>query len=216
MENELESVEEIKPFTNFEVFTKIWFYPRQVFKFINDTRYDKYVVPLLVLSGISRSFDRAVAQNMGDKMSLIGVISICVIAGGLLGWVSFYLYSAFVSWTGDWLKGKGDAKALLNIFSYAMLPSIIGLIFLTIQIIIFGNEIFKKNGEVISEGWVSNIVGYTSMGLDFLLGIWTLVLTVIGVSEVQKLSIGKSILNLLLPVLIFLVPLLIILYFVRN
>ena len=48
------------------------------------------------------------------------------------------------------------------------------------------------------------------MILELLLGIWTIVLCVIGVSEVQKLSIGKSILNLLLPVLVFAVPIVII------
>jgi len=51
---------------------------------------------------------------------------------------------------------------------------------------------------------------YSSMILELLLGIWTIVLCVIGVSEVQKLSIGKSILNLLLPVLVFAVPIVII------
>ena len=45
------------------------------------------------------------------------------------------------------------------------------------------------------------------MGIEFFLGIYTLVLSIIGVSEVQKISIGKSILNILLPVFVIVIPL---------
>ena len=91
-----------------------------------------------------------------------------------------------------------------------MIPSIIALIFLIPQIGIYGVEIFKEDGDVTSAGWISNIFVYGSMFLEVVLGIWTLIFCVVGISEVQKLSIGKSILNLLLPVLVFLVPILVI------
>ena len=100
--------------------------------------------------------------------------------------------------------------SILRILSYAMIPSIIALIFLIPQIGIYGVEIFKEDGDVTSAGWISNIFVYGSMFLEVVLGIWTLIFCVVGISEVQKLSIGKSILNLLLPVLVFLVPILVI------
>ena len=78
------------------------------------------------------------------------------------------------------------------------------------QIAIYGNEIFKSDGDISSGGIVSNIIVYGSMILEFTLGIWSLVLCVIGISEVQKLSIGKSILNLLLPAIVIMTPILII------
>jgi len=40
--------------------------------------------------------------------------------------------------------------------------------------------------------------------LEVVLGVWTIVLFVVGVSEVQKFSIWKAILNILLPVLLLL------------
>ena len=59
MEEVLEDKSEIDQLSDKEIFTKIWTSPRQVFKFINDNSYDKYVTVLLILSGISRSFDQA-------------------------------------------------------------------------------------------------------------------------------------------------------------
>jgi hypothetical protein len=210
MENLLDHDNEDSNLTEKDLFTKIWTSPRQVFRFINDNRYDKYVTILLVLSGISRAFDRASLKNMGDMMSIWAILGVCIIIGGLLGWVSYYIYAALLSWTGKWLNGQGDTSSILRILSYAMLPSIIALVFLIPQIGIYGVEIFKEDGDITSAGWVSNIFVYSSIFLELILGIWTLIFSEVGISEVQKLSTGKSILNLLLPVLVFLVPILII------
>ena len=48
------------------------------------------------------------------------------------------------------------------------------------------------------------------MIIEFSLGIWSLILCVIGISEVQKFTIGKSILNLMLPAVLIITPILII------
>ena len=210
MENILDKNNENLSLTDKDLFTKIWTSPRKVFRYINDNHHDKYVSVLLVLSGISRSFDRASIKNMGKIMPIWAILALCIILGGLLGWMSYYIYAALVSWTGKWLKGQGNTSSILRILSYAMLPSIVALVFLIPQIGIYGVEIFKEDGDITSAGWISNIFVYGSMFLEAVLGIWTLIFCVVGISEVQKLSIGKAILNLLLPLLVILVPILII------
>lgn len=208
MEDFLGSSQENNRLTDKDVFTKIWSSPRQIFKYINDKNYDQYMIVLLLLSGISRSFDRASRNNMGDTMSIWAIVGICIIAGGLFGWLSYYIYAALMSWTGKWLNAKGDTDSILRMLSYAMLPSVIALIFLIPQIAIYGNEIFKADGDITSAGWLANIFVYGSILFEVVLGIITIVFCVIGTSEVQKLSIGKSILNLLLPGIVIIVPIL--------
>lgn len=208
MEDILDYKEETPQLSDKEVFTKIWTSPRLVFRYINDTQYDKYVMILLVLSGVSRAFDQASVKNMGDHMGLIGILSFGIIGGALLGWISYYIYAALLSWTGSWLKGRGNTTSIIRILAYSMLPSIVALLFLIPQIAIYGLEIFKSDGDITSAFLASNILVYLSMFLELVLGIWTIVLAVVGISEVQKLSIGKAILNLLLPVLVILVPIL--------
>jgi hypothetical protein len=216
MENNTESTPHGKPLTDIEVFTHIWFSPRTVFKFINDTWYEKYMILLLCLGGIVRAFDRASTKNMGDHMSLGGIVAFCVIAGGLLGWISFYLYAALVSWTGKWLKGQGDTQSIMRILAYAMLPAISSLILLIPQIAVYGNELFKSNGDLTNTNELSNSI-YKSTGLlEFVLAIWTIVLTVIGISEVQQLSIGKSILNVILPVFVIVIPLVLLVLLLKS
>ncbi len=191
------------------IFEKIWTSPRAVFKFINDYKFDRYFTLLIVLSGISRTFDRAAMKNLGDEYSLGGVISYCIIVGALLGWVSYYLYAALISWTGNWLGGKGNTHSIIRVLAYSLVPSILSMFLLIPQIMIYGNGIFQSDGDVVSAGIIGNILFYGSLILELTLGIWSFLLCVIGISEVQKLSIGKSILNLLLPAILFIVIILI-------
>jgi hypothetical protein len=173
------------------------------------------VVVLLALSGISRAFGQASNQNWGDKMSIWVILATCIIAGGLIGWVSYYIYAALISWTGKWLKGEANTDSILNITAYAMLPSIVALIFLIPQISVYGNELFKADGEIVSAGLIPNILVYLSLFLELAFGIWALILCIIGISVVQKFSIGKTILNMLIPCLVILVPILLIVLVIK-
>ncbi len=216
MENNSDETPEEIHYTDWEIFNHIWTSPRSVFTFINNKHYDKYVVILLVLSGISRALDRAVAKDMGDKLSLGVILAICIIAGGLFGWVSSYFYAALISGTGKWLKGEGNTQSILNVLSYAMIPSILAMLLIIPQLTIYGVEIFKSEGDITSAGGLSNVIFYLSALFEVILGIWTLALCVIGISEVQKLSIGYSILNLLLPVFVIIIPLVILVFIFKG
>jgi hypothetical protein len=215
LDNVMDNFEQQENLLDKEIFTKIWTSPRKVFRYLNERNYDKYMTILLLLSGISRAFNQAATKKIGDKMSIWAILVICIIFGGLLGWVSYYIYAALISWTGKWLKGEGNTNSILRIISYAMIPSIIALIFLIPQIGIYGNEIFKSDGDITSAGLGSNILVYLTFFLEVVFGIWTIILCIIGISEVQKFSIGKSILNLLLPGLLILIPVLLIVLFTK-
>ena len=206
-------VEKPPHFSDKEIFTRIWTKPRDVLRYINDHEYDKYVSLLLVLAGISRSFDRAVMKDLGDSLSLIAIVSISIILGGLLGWISYYIYAAALSLTGKWIDGKGNTTSILRVLAYSMTPSIVALILLIPQIGVYGNEIFRSDGDIVSGGITSNIIFYGSIILEAVLGIYTIVFAVIGLSEVQKFGIGNAILNLLLPVLVIAVPILLVIIF---
>ena len=216
MQIENSNSEDPKTLTDKEIFTDIWLSPRKVFKFINEQQYDRYVYLLLALAGISNAFDRAVNKDLGDKMSLWGIILLCIVVGGLLGWISYYIYAGLISWTGKWLKGEGDSSSILRILSYALIPIIVALIFLVPQIGIYGKEIFKSDGDITSAGLIPNVIFYGTMILEFVLAIWTIVLCVVAVAEVQKFSIAKSILNLILPVLVIGVPIIIIILWIYS
>jgi len=204
-ENLITETETLK-LTDREIFTKIWTSPQLVFKYLNDTRYDKFVWVLLMLAGIGNAFDRASARHIGDYFPLIGVLAIGIAGGVIFGWISYYIYAALLCWTGKWLKGKADTDSLLRMVSHAMIPLIVTLILLIPRISVFGNEMFQSDASIYETEVWSMVIYYCISFIETILGLWSLVLIVIGISEVQKFSIEKSILNMILPVLILIVP----------
>lgn len=210
IQSDFQEFENYDTLTDTEIFTKMWTEPRRVLKYINETKYEKYFYIILFLAGVSGAFDRAAIKNMGENVSLLGIIAGCVLLGGFLGWLSYYIYAALLSWTGKWLDGKGNTDSIYRILAYAMFPSVVSLLFLVPQIAVYGIDLFRQDGDLVNAGVFGNIIFWGSLSLEIILGIFTLVFSVIGISEVQKISIGKSILNLLLPLLIIVGPILII------
>ena len=210
IQSDFQEFENYDTLTDTEIFTKMWTEPRRVLKYINETKYEKYFYIILFLAGVSGAFDRAAIKNMGENVSLLGIIAGCVLLGGFLGWLSYYIYAALLSWTGKWLDGKGNTDSIYRILAYAMFPSVVSLLFLVPQIAVYGIDLFRQNGDLVNAGVFGNIIFWGSLSLEIILGIFTLVFSVIGISEVQKISIGKSILNLLLPLIIIVGPILII------
>lgn len=211
--NSIENPQE-KTFVEKDILLKIWTKPREIFKFITENSIDKYSTVLLVLAGIARAFDKASQNNTGDTFPLFIIILFCITLGGLLGWVSFYIYGALLSWTGKWLKGQGNTDSIVRMLAHAMIPSIVSLLLLILQMVIIGNGIFQSTFNIFEHGLIATIIFYITLLCEIVLGIWTVVLAVIGLSEVQKLSIGNSILNMILPALVILVPIILIIFLV--
>lgn len=201
-----------------EIFYKLLTSPRDAFKFINDYKFDKHVTPLLFLAGIVQAFDKAMSKNQGDNFSLLGLMAFCIIFGGLFGWIGYYIYAALISATGKWLKGRADTQSILRILAYSLFPTVFILVLLIPQIAIYGNGMFQSDYDTSDTGLINNIVYFGLLLGSVALGIWSFVLSIIGIAEAQKFSIWKALLNLLLPIFCFVAIILVIalLFWVTN
>lgn len=206
--DEFEELEEPLSFTFEEIVTEIWTNSREVFRFIEHRHYEKHMLALLMAAGVSRAFDRASINDAGDTLPLVGVILSCIASGVVFGWLTAYIYAALISWTGGWLEGEANTRSIMRVIAYASIPSIIALVLIIPQVVLYGEDIFMENGDLLSGGLATNIIYWGVIILEMILGLFTFVLHVIGVSEVQGFGIGKAFLNLLLPVLVILVPVL--------
>lgn len=214
MESAFEEFENIDILTDKEIFTKIWTQPRRILKYIHEKNYAKYSYLLLYLIGLGNILDNASMRNYGDRMSMISIIGIAVF-GALLGWIGLYIYSGFISITGKWIGGKGNTNGIFGIIPYCYIPSIISLVFLFTEILIFGVESFKYYSFVIEENTTNFIIYYSLLILEGLFSLYSIVMLIIGVSEVQKFGIGKAILNIVLPILLVIPFILLIILFTK-
>ena len=205
-----EELDQPQTFTDQEIFTFIWTRPRSVFKFLNDYKYDKFLYPLMILVGIVNAFERVSDKSIGDSFSLLYTFAICIIFGGLFGWVSYYFYAALMSWTGKALDGKANTSSILRVLAYASFPHILTLILLILSIVVYGHNLLTIDGELSGHGLISTIFILVFLVIQLALSLATVVLGVIGISEVQGFGIGKAILNFIIPILLLMIPFLLI------
>jgi hypothetical protein len=200
MEEILDEIKSVNNYTVKEVFTKIWTEPRKVFEFIHATYFEKYMILLMILGGISNTLDRATSKGLFNKGDQWLWLFFVIIIGALFGWIGFYFYGALVSLTGKWIKGKAGTNEIVRVSVYGSIPSTLGILTFFLQFIVFRSGIFPISNPI-----VYYFLIYFFLLIDLVLGIWTIVLSVVGISVVQEFSIGKAILNMILPIFLILV-----------
>lgn len=190
--------------TDEEVFSNIWVNPRKVFKFINAHNYNKYVYLLLILAGVANAFYKNTEYDLSGL-----VIFLYVFIGGLLGLIGNYIYAALINWTGSWLNGKAETSAILRTIAFSNIPLILTLSITIARYIIRGNGNFSDGLE--DSNSLTYIIENILLILNGILGIWSFVIFVIGIAEIQKFTIIKAFLNTILPILVFVVPIVLVL-----
>jgi len=193
-------------FTNAQIFTHIWVSPREVFRYLEQFDHRRFIYPLMIISGIVNSLNQSVSKHLGDDFSFASILFIDILAGGLFGIAGFYFSSGILHWTGKWFRGKGSFDSMLRMMAYASIPAIINLLFCISLLFIFGKKLFTSElSQYIAN---SGLVFYylLILFLQFVIAIWSLLISIIGISEIQKFSTGKAILNLLTAILIIAIP----------
>ncbi len=210
LDNNFAEEEQPITLTDKEIFTKIWTAPRMVFKFIEAHKYEGNQTILLVIAGIAGALQRASDRSLGDDADLLMVIVTSLVAGVLTAFIFYPFYALLVSWTGKWLKGKADTASVLRVFAFSSIPSIFVLILTVLAILFLGKEFFLSETSLLFESTPHTIIFLGLLIPQVILAIWSLILFVIGLSEVQQFSILKAIINIILPILIIAIPLLIV------
>lgn len=188
---------EIEHLTDREVFTEIWTRPKRVFRFINATEYKAFWYILVAMAGVARTFD-----GFDFLSNTTGAVLIKVGAGAALGWFGIYITAAVVSWISGQFGGEGNTNQMYRCFVYAYLPM---SLFMPVRVIFeimlinsgFYDSLYAYGGDFDTSYWV---VGSVALGVASLAALsYTVVLLVVATSEIQRISLTKSVISVLIP-----------------
>jgi len=195
-----------RPFTlsDIQIFTRVWIQPRSVLGYINEYRYDTYTITLLALAAIAGSLELAAANSLGEHMTLPFLLVMTGIMGGIVGTIVFYIYAAVMSWTGEWVAGLGSTNSIIRVFAYSLVPIVFVLLLIIAKIAVFGRDLFQEEMTLASYDSETATFYVIASTLEVALTVWSLSLTIVGVSQAQRITIGKAALNVLLSGMIIL------------
>ena len=182
----------------------IWTEPRATIRYLVSTDPGRSVVALAVLGGIAQSLSQAIDQGLGEELSIPMILLFAAGFGSIAGLLALYLGSYLVQWTGRWIGGEGSLPKIRTALGWANVPMVVHLGFTFLLIPVLGQVLFLTEESKVQSLGAGGAMAFLLYGLAaMVLGIWSFVILLKGLGEVQGFSAWKAWGNLVLALLPF-------------
>ncbi len=172
----------------------IWRHPRTTIAQIVSDNPKRGIWALSWLYGILGLLNSLQLMSTGHAYNLFFIVPLTILLAPIFGFISFTIMSAVVYTVGLLLKGKASFFAIRAALSWASLPLIINVILWGLLIGVFQEGLFRpfqpEEGVLLLLSAV--LVGKVASV------VWSLILYVNMLSEVQRFSTARSIINIIL------------------
>lgn len=185
--------------------TRIWTNPRETVRKIVEFNPKFRFLALSFLNGLPMLFYFAQDMSLGDTFSLSGIILISMILAMFIGMLSITIGAALFLWTGKWIGGQGTFYPIRAATSWSNVPNIVILIGWFAWVYYFKNQVFLA-GFTNAEFTGNALLIFALVVLvQLVMSIWSTVILVKGLAEVQGFSAWKGLLNVLIPFVIIMI-----------
>ena len=180
--------------------------PRATIQKIVDKNPKDSVILLACLAGISSVLGRASLRGMGDTMELFDIILLSLILGPFSGVISLYVGSYLIHWTGKWIGGTSSLQNIRAAMAWASIPMVLTLLLLIPEIIVFGEEMYTTQTPIVDSSTLLLYAFVIFSVIYLILGIWSFILYLHCLGQVQGFSLLKMFGNILLAGLVIIIP----------
>ncbi|HSX13176.1 MAG TPA: YIP1 family protein, partial [Chlamydiales bacterium] len=124
------------------------------------------------------------------------------------GYVIFSIWGWVILWTGKLFKGAGDFKSVRASFAWSNVPMIVSDIIWIITLAVMGASLFTaqqsgagpSGGANLAQGPAILLLAFAL--IKVLMSVWSLVICISALAEVQRFSVLKAIGNLILSAIV--------------
>jgi len=202
----MESIEEqiLNPWVS------MWTKPRATIQQIVDTNPQRLVLLLAAAAGFGQALDRASINSIGDRLDWPIIFIVAAVGGPIAGVIGLYIGGALIHWTGTWIGGKTSAENIRAAIAWSSVPMLWALVLWIPELALFGQELFTAETPVIDADTTLNSAFLAFGAVEVTIGMWTLIVYLKCLGQVQGFSAWKALGNGILAGLVIIVPILII------
>lgn len=186
----------------------IWTRPRSTLHWVLGRDTGHWVLGLAAVSGVTEALDRASSKDLGDALSLPGLITVVVFVGAISGVISLYMIGFLLRWTGGWLGGRGSSEEIRAAVAVPNLISVWALVPWILLLAFVGEEMFTSETPRLAASSALRGLLYATTAVGLVLGLWYIIATLVCLSDVQRFSVWKAIANCILAFLVVFIPIL--------
>ncbi len=122
------------------------------------------------------------------------IVLLSVLIAPLWGMIVFGVWSYVVLWIGKLLKGQADFACVRSAFAWSCVPLIVNILLWVLLLAVFRGALFHSSQPGAGPMALMMFVLIAKLAV----AIWSLVIYINTLAEVQKFSIGRSIANILI------------------
>jgi Yip1 domain len=172
----------------------IWTEPRKTIDSIVDENPKKHLWLLAWIYGFLSFMNASQSFVLGNTVQFFGIILLSILIAPLWGMLVFQVWSYVVHLIGKLLKGKGSFPYVRAAFAWSCVPLTVNIFLWILLLLVFGKSLFQT-----AEPTTGPVVLLTLVLIaKVIVMIWSLVIYINALAEVQRFSIGRAILNILL------------------
>ncbi len=138
------------------------------------------------------------SMALGSAMGIIGILILAVVLAPFYGYISFSIWSWFVFLTGKWFKGRGTFKAVRASYAWSCVPIILNIPLWLLMVILFGHQLFTNFPDAHLLPSTQIFILFAILIAKVIVAIWSLVIFINALSEVQNYSVIRAILNIVI------------------
>jgi hypothetical protein len=177
----------------------IWTEPRKTIRLIINANPKFGFLILSAVYGLPVALDLAqslaVSANIPIWAILIGSLVICT----FIGVIGISISAWLLQLTGRWIGGQGNFQTVRAAVTWSNVPNIATILMWLVLFGVFGGQVLNKEfSETQFVGYHAGIL-FLVMLIETIVSIWGFVILINALAEVQKFSIWRALLNVVIP-----------------
>lgn len=180
----------------------IWTRPRATIAGIIAENPDRSIWWLASIYGFCSLMNMFQSIALGSAMGTFGILILAIVISPIYGYLSFSIWSWFVYRVGSWFKGQGTFKTVRAAYSWSCVPIILNIPLWLLMVMLFGHQLFLNfpDAHLLPTSLV--ILLFVILIAKVVLAVWSLVIYLNALAEVQSFSVLRAILNVVVAGLI--------------
>jgi hypothetical protein len=176
----------------------IWTKPRDTIASIVASNPNRSLWLLATIYGFLTLLNLFQTFSFGSMIGALPILFVALIVSPFWGHITFSVWSWVVWKTGKLLKGRGDFLSIRAAFSWSCVPLVLNVFLWLFLVFFFGSALFHdaNEGHLLSASQTALLFFVLIAKVVF--AIWSLVIYINALAEVQGYSILRAILNIVI------------------
>lgn len=180
----------------------IWTSPRATIRRIVREDVDSGLWWLATIYGFASLCSVFQSLSIGSFYGALPIFFVALILSPIWGYVIFAMWSLAVMWTGKLFKGVGQFREIRAAYAWSCVPVFVSDAVWVVLLILFGSSLFVSPPvEHTLVGWPA-LVLLSLLLLKVVCAIWSLVIYLNALAEVQGFSVLRAIGNIIMGAIV--------------